>query len=167
MADSSTGTVLTSTGSGAAAGASFGPWGAAIGGAIGLTAGLLSANSAKKAAKAQAAALKKRAQEIIARGEINANAVIQQSELDQTTYAGEQASSGFRYSMSDFDSLNVLKNRASEQADNIRREASWEADASIQEGDQYRQKAKSEQTQGYLNAATTVLGTYSKIKGYS
>lgn len=166
MADS-TGTVIGSTASGAAAGASFGPWGAAVGGAIGLTAGLLGARSAKKAAKAQAEALRKRAAEIRRRGEINANAAIQQGELDQTSYAVNQGSAGFRFSMTDFDSLNVLRDRASMEADYIRQEAAFEAETSIQEAGQYQQKAKSEERQGYLEAGQTILGTYSKIKGYS
>lgn len=167
MADSSTGSIIGSTAQGAAAGSSLGVWGAVAGGAIGLTSGLLGAKSAKKAAKAQAEALRKRAAEIRRRGEINAQQVITQGDLDQTTYAVDQASSGFRFSMSDYDSLNVLRDRASEQADLIRQEASWEAETSIQEADQYRQKAKSEEVQGYLGAASTVLGTYSKVKGYS
>ncbi len=167
MADSSTGTVIGGTASGAAAGASFGPYGAIIGGGIGLVSGLMGARSAKKAAKAQAEALKKRAQEIRRRGEINAQAAIAQGELDQSTYATNQASAGFRFSVTDMDSLNVLRDRASIAADNIRQEAAWEAETSIQEAGQYREKAKSEEIQGYLGAGQTILFTYSKLKGYS
>ena len=46
--------ILGSTASGATAGATFGPWGAAIGGAVGLIGGLLGANSGKRKAKRMA-----------------------------------------------------------------------------------------------------------------
>lgn len=43
-----TANTLSSMGAGAAAGASFGPWGAAIGGAVGLIGGLFSGGAAKR-----------------------------------------------------------------------------------------------------------------------
>jgi hypothetical protein len=51
MAD--TNKVLNSTANGAAAGASFGPWGAVIGGAAGLVGGILSGNAEDEAIKKQ------------------------------------------------------------------------------------------------------------------
>jgi len=128
---------------------------------------LVGANSAKKAAKAQAEALRKRANEIRRRGEINAQAEIRQGELDQTSYAVNQASAGFRFNPTDFDSLNVLKDKASQQADYIRQEAAFEAETSMQEAGQYDKRAKSAMLEGTLNAASTIIGGYSKYKGYS
>ena len=126
---------------------------------------IIGGRSAKKAAKAQAEALRKRAQEIRRRGEINAQAAIAQGELDQSTYATNQASSGFRFSMTDLDSLNVLRDRASIAADNIRQEAEWEAATSISEADQYIKKGKADEIAGYLGAGSTILGSYGKATG--
>lgn len=164
MADDNS-SVLSGGAQGAAAGAAFGPWGVAIGAGVGMLGGYLSGQSAKSAAKAQAAALQRRASEIRRRGEINANQILQQGDLDQAGYAANRGSAGFAFSITDMDSLNVLKDRAAQQAQNIRDEAAFEAQASIDEAGQYKAKADSQDMETVLGMGSTALNAYNKYKG--
>lgn len=157
--------VLESTASGAAAGASFGPWGAAIGGAIGLGAGLMGASAAKKAAAARAAALSKQAERRLAKGRQEAMGIKTQGQLSQTSFVADYLSrGGSREILAQDQGLDEIANRAAYEANIAMEDAQYEAQILRDDVEAVRTNARDTYRASLLEGGLGALSTYAEYK---
>lgn len=152
-----------------AAGAQLGGgYGAAAGAAFGLTMDIIGSNKAKKAAKAKADALRKKANARLAQGQQEADIALAQGGANKTSAFAEMLGRGVSRNDSIVNmSLDEIANRAQFSASQSLAAARADADAYLSDSADITRNAKDQQWADYINAGGSLLGAgaaYNKAK---
>ena len=143
-----------------AAGASFGPWGAAAGAGIGLGLDLMASNAAKKQAAARAQALQKKAQARRAMGQQEADLARVQGQTNSTSEFTSMLGRGVSRNASAVgDSLSEITNRAEYAANQALASAEADAQAYLSDSADVMSNSRDAQRADQINMATSILGT--------
>jgi len=137
------------------------------GSALKLGGDLLSAKAERKSAKARAAAMGERKKRILQQGDQQAQSIIAQGQMDQTTLAAHQLSSGSmdRTTLAQDSSLQEIVNRAQNEAVMARRNAEYEALVVSQDIGALEQNIKDSKKAAYFNTASTATSILGRLYG--
>lgn len=160
--------ILGSTASGAATGASLSggnPYAVAAGAALGLASGLMGASAEKKAQRAKAAALAKQAERRLSKGRQEAQGIITQGQLSQTSYLTDALSRGVsREILSQDVNIDELTNRATYEANLAMEDAQYEAQMIREDIEASNANFRSNQRASLLEGGLNALSTYARYQ---